>query len=258
MMVISGVISAIFVGLSIILIFIRLMFDLRFTAVQQEPDQTPLFRRKVNHLRKIEQSRHIRYLLIACLMIGIGTVIIMGSFLILADKQQKMTVQNQKANQRIARLEKQQKELIKSTPLKNYPENGIGLKEYEWDKLVGENKDLKLQKQTEIAISQRSGPYFSSFDTKVSFSEPKTLILQLKAWTDNDTSGETIKKNIDSFVKEAEEIPELMAIHVQLITSSEKNEKVVYSVTYAREKSEDTFNKQNVSEQNLKNDGGKG
>lgn len=258
MMVILGIISAIFVVLSIILVFIRLMFDLRFTEIQQEPDQTPLFRRKVNHLRKIEQSRHIRYLLIACLMIGIGTVMIMGSFLILADNQQKMTMQTQKANQRIAKLEKQQKELIKSIPLKNYPENGIGLKEYEWDKLVGENKDLKLQKQIETAISQRSAPYFGSSDTKATFSEPKTLTLQLKVWTVTDTSAETIKKNIEGFVKEMEEVTELMAIHIQLITSNEKNEKVLYSVNYSREKREDVFHKKNVSEQNLKNDGGKG
>lgn len=49
-----------------------------------------------------------------------------------------------------------------------------------------------------------------------------------------------------------------MAIHIQLITSSEKDEKVVYSVNYSREKSGDVFHKKNVSEQNLKNDGGKG
>lgn len=257
-MVILGVISAGIVVLALLFLFIRLVFDLRLTAVEQEPDQSPLFRRKVNHLRKIEQARHIRYLLVTCLMMGVGLVIIIGSFLTLADDQRNMKAQNKQAYERIGQLEKQQERLTASIPLRNYPEEGIGLNEYEWDKLVGENQDSDVQKQFETTFSQKTTPYFSSSETTVSFAKPETLSIQLKDRAADSSTKETIKKNIDSFVKEAEEISELMAVHVQLITSSEKNEKVVYSVTYSREKSEDTFNKQNVSEQNLKNDGGKG
>ncbi|MFR3683469.1 MAG: hypothetical protein ACLTXM_00315 [Enterococcus sp.] len=258
MMVIVGIASAGIVALAILFILIRLVFDLRLTAVEQEPDQSPLFRRKVNHLRKIEQARHIRYLLLACLLIGVGIVMVIGSFLTLAGDQQNMKIQNKTAYERIGQLEKQQEQLMASIPLKNYPEEGIGLKEYEWDKLVGENQDSDVQKQFETTFSQKTMPYFSSSETTVSFANPETLSIQLKDRAEDTSSKEIIKKNIDSFVKEAEAIPELLAVHVQLITSSEKNEKVVYSVTYSREKSEDDFNKQNVSEQNLKNDGGKG
>ena len=257
-MIILGILSLGVVGLAILLVLIRLVFDIRLTAIQQEPDQTPLFRRKVNHLRKVEQARHIRYLLIICLMTGIGVLVVLGAFLTLADDQQKVKLQNQKANERITQLEKQQKQLIKSIPLKKYPEEGIGLTDYEWDKLAGEEKDSNLQEQMETAISQRSAQYFGSSDTKISLDESKILSLQLKGWIDDDTSTETVKQNLDAFAKEAEGISELMAVHVQLITSSEKNEKMVYSVNYSREKSEDVFHKKNVSEQNLKNDGGKG
>lgn len=258
MMVMIGIASAGIVVLAILFLFIRLVFDLRLTAVEQELDQSPLFRRKVIHLRKIEQARHIRYLLVTCLMMGGGFVMIIGSFLTLADEQQNMKEQNKQAYERIGQLEKQQEQLLASIPLKNYPEEGIGLKEYEWDKLVGKNQDSDVQKQFEMTFFQKTTPYFSSSETTVSFANPETLSIQLMDRTADSSSMETIKKNIDSFVKEAEGVPELMAIHVQLITSSEKNEKVVYSVTYSREKSEDDFNKQNVSEQNLKNDGGKG
>lgn len=258
LLVIIGILSAGLVALAILLILIRFVFDLRLTAIQREPDHSQLFRRKVNHLRKIEQARHIRYLLITCLMIGIGLAVMIGSFLVLVDNQQKMAAQNQKVHKRIAYLEKQQEQLMTSIPLKKYPKEGIGLKNYDWEKLAGEKKDLKLQKQIESDISKRSVQYFDSFDTKVSLANPKTISLQLKGYTDDDASRETIKNNLDDFAKEAENISELNNIHVRMITSVSKERQVVYSVNYSREKSEDTFQKQNVSEQNLKNSGAKG
>lgn len=257
-MAILGIISAVFVGLAIIFVLIRLVFDLRLTAIEQEPDQSLLFRRKINHLRKIEQARHIRYLLVTGLVIGIGLMISIGSFLALADEQQEMKAQNQKANERITQLEQQQEQVLASIPLKNYPADGIGLTEYEWDKLATENKDSKLEKQIETAISQRTGQYFGSSNTKVSLSVPKTISLQLKGWADDEASQETIKRNLDAFAKEAEKIAELTDIHIRMITTVGKEKQIVYSVNYSRQKSEDGFNKQNVSEQNLKNDGGKG
>lgn len=257
-MVILGIISAVFVGLAIIFVLIRLILDLRLTAIEQEPDQSLLFRRKTNHLRKIEQARHIRYLLVTCLVIGIGLMILIGSFLTLADDQQKMNAQNQKANERITQLEQQQEQVLASIPLKSYPEEGIGLAGYEWEKLAAENKDSKLEQQIEAAISQRTGQYFGSSDTKVSLSVPKTISLQLKGWADDEASQATIKKNLDAFAQEAEKIAALTDIHVRMITTVGKEKKIVYSVNYSRQKSEDGFNKQNVSEQNLKNDGGKG
>ena len=258
LLLILGILSAGLVGLAIILVLVRFMFDLRLTAIQKEPDHSPLFRRKLHYLRKMEQARNIRYLLLTCLMIGIGVALTIGSFLVLANDQQKMKEQNQKANERITYLEKQQNQLIKSIPLRKYPEEGIGLVNYEWDKLAGEEIDSKMQEQMETAISQRSAQYFGSSDTKVSLDESKTLSLHLKGWIDDDTSQSTIKQNLDAFAKEAEGISELSAVHVRLITSNKKNEKMVYSVNYSREKSEDVFHKKNVSEQNLKNDGGKG
>lgn len=257
-MVIVGILSIGFVVLAILLVLVRFVFDLRLTAIQQEADHSQLFRRKINHLRKIEQARHIRYLLIICLMIGIGLAILIGSFLVLMDKQQKLTAQNQIDHERIIYLEKQQKQLMANIPLKKYPEEGIGLEEYEWEKWSEEKKDVNLQRQIESAISKRSAQYFDSFDTKVSLSTPKTISLQLKGYTDDDASREMIKSNLDAFAKEVEKVSQLNNIHVRMITSVSKEKQVVYSVNYSRKKSEDKFNKQNVSEQNLKNSGEKG
>ncbi|MBO0454243.1 hypothetical protein [Candidatus Enterococcus murrayae] len=258
MTIILGIISAGFVILAIIFVLIRLLFDLRFAAIQKEPDQSPLFRRKVNYLRKLEQARHIRYLLLVCLMTGLGLMLFIGSFLFLAEDHQKLKSKNAQLEDRIKGMEYQQEQLILSIPLKNYPDEGIGLKAHEWNKLTAETKDSKLQSQMEATISQQTMPYFGSIETSVSLSEPKTMSLQLKGRADDEASKETIQKNIDRFAKEAEGISELTNIHVRMITSVGKEKKVVYSVNYSRENSEGVFNKKNVSEQNLKNDGGKG
>lgn len=257
-MFILGVVSAGFVLVAIFLTVLRLIFDRRFTAIQQEPDQTVLFRRKVNYLRKIEQTRHTRYLLLSSLILGLALLLFLSAFLMLVNDHQKMTTQTHQMKEWLTRIEKQQKQLIASLPLKNYPENGIGLKGEAWEKVTAENSKLELKKELETTIAQKTVPYFGSSDTSVSLTLPKTMTLQLNGQMADSASQETIKKNIDAFAKEAEDLPELTEIHVRMVTSVDKNKKVVYSVNYSREKSEDAFNKKNDFEQNLKNDGGKG
>ena len=258
MIVILGILSTGLVGLAMIFLGIRLVFDWRLTLIQREPDHSPLFRRKLHHLRKMEQARHIRYLLLASLTMGVGLMLFISSFLFLVDDHQKLKSRTIKLEERVDNLEIQQEQLIKSIPLKKYPEKGIGLTDYEWKKLAGEKKDPQLQEQIEVAISQKTTPYFGSSNTRVSLEESSTLSLQLKSWTDDDASKEVIKQNLDTFAKEAEKISELTAIHVRMLTSVDNEKQVIYSVNYSREKSEDVFHKKNVSEQNLKNDGGKG
>ena len=257
-MVILGIVGAGLVILAIIFVVIRLVFDLRFSAIQKEPDQTSLFRRKVNYLRKIEQARHTRYLLLSSLILGLALLIFLSDFLMLANDHQKMATQTHQMKERLTHLEKQQKQLIASIPLKNYPENGIGLKGEAWEKVTAENSKPESKKELESTIAQKTIPYFGSSDTSVSLTLPKAMALQLNGQMADSASQETIKKNIDAFAKEAEVFPELTEIHVRMITSVDKNKKVVYSVNYSREKSEDAFNKKNDFEQNLKNDGGKG
>lgn len=256
-MVIFGIISAGLVVLAILFILIRLVLDWRLTAIQREPDLSPLFRRKAYHLRKLEQARHIRYLLAASLTLGVALILFISAFLILVDDHQKVRAQNQKTIEHVNRLEKQQKEMIASIPLKNYPSEGIGLKDYEWEKLSGKDKKPEVQEQIATEISQKTRPYFGSADTTVLIADAQTLSFQLKGQADDEASKETIQKNLDAFVKEAGTATELTDIHVRMITSVGKKQ-IIYSVNYTREKGEGEFTKQNASEQNLKNEGGKG
>ena len=258
MMIIVGMFGAGLTVLAIILLLLRMVFDLRFSAIQKEPNQTLLFQRKVNYLRKIEQAKHIRYLLLACIMIGLALIVFIGSVRFLADDHQKMKAQTSQMNEQIAQLEKQQKQLVASIPLKNYPEAGIGLEDFDWGRLSGEARDSDVQKEIETGLAQKTGPYFGSSDTAISLAVPKILSLQLNGETEDDKSMETIQKNLDAFAKEAEGISELTELHIRMITFRDKEKKVVYSVTYSRENEKEEFHKRNVSEQNLENDGGKG
>lgn len=151
MVVLLGIISAGFVVLAICFIFFRLMFELKFLAIQKESDASPLFRRKVNHLRKIEHGRHIRYLLYICLLVALGLSLVIGSFLILADAHQRLKRKNTQLETRVEEVEYQQEQLRLSIPLKTYPKEGIGLNEYRWDKLAEEKKDSDLQKANGIS-----------------------------------------------------------------------------------------------------------
>ncbi|OTO67785.1 hypothetical protein A5865_003464 [Enterococcus sp. 12E11_DIV0728] len=257
-MFILAIVSAGFVIAAISVTLIRLAFDRRFRAIQQEPDQTVLFRRKLHYLRRIEQARHIRYLFATSLLIGVALVSFIGSFFVLANDYQHTKTENTRLTERIETVEEKQQQLATSIPLKTYPEDGIGLKEYAWDKLTVENKDSGLQEQVESDVSQKLFQYVGTSDTALSLAIPKTLALHLEGQAEDQTSQETIKKNIDAFAKEAEAVPELTQIQVRMITSGGSKKKVVYSVNYSRKTGSEAFNKQNVSEQKLKNDGGKG
>lgn len=257
-MFILGIICVVLVVLAIMLIFVRLVFGLRFSTIQKEPDQSILFRRKVNYVRKIEQDRHIHFLLIICLIFGIALIIFISSFLMLTNDYQKMRTKSTNFGDRLERLEQQQKKIISNIPLRKYPEEGIGLKEYEWSNFDSKRGDIDLRKQIELSISKKTSQYFGSFRVKVSLAIPKTISFQLIGQTDDNISKETIKRNIDQFAKEAEGVSELTNIHVRMVTSVGKEKKVVYSVNYSRINVEQSFSKKNVSEQNIKNDGGKG
>ena len=255
MMFILGIICAAFVAAMVIVLTIRILFDARLVAIQKEPNHSRLFRRKVEYLKKIEQTRTVRYLLVSGLIFGLSLIFCTSSYLLL---DQKSSHQTQELSRQIKRLEQQQKQVIASIPLQSYPEEGIGLKQLQWKKLADEEQDSDLQEQIELTIAQKTLRYFGSFDTKISLVGTQKMSLHLKGNFDDVESKEMIKKNIDHFAKEAEELPNLTEIHVQMISSVGEKSTEVYSTNYSREKDTDSFNKKNVSEQNLKNDGGKG
>lgn len=252
------IVSTIFSTVVILWMLLRLNFDRRLLVIQKEEGQSSLFRKKMNYVKKVEQEKQLRYLIRSCFLLGITLLLLVSSLVILADTHQKVRKQASKLQDRIEVLERQQKQLVSSIPLKSYPDSGIGLEAYDWKKLTVESNDSPMQKRIESELSRKTVQYFGTIEPTVSLAVPKTVSLQLKSQTEDASSKETIKNNIDAFAKEAEAIPELTEVHVRMVTSVGETKKIVYSVNYSREKPEEPFKKMNVSEQNLKNDGGKG
>ena len=257
-MFIVGIVS---IGLILAVIgtaIFRLLVDRRYTAIQREPDHPILFRRKLNYLRKIEQARDIRYLFAASLITGAAAILLIGSFLFLSEDQQTLKQQNTALKGRILQLEKRQTQLAQSIPLKKYPKEGLGLGDYEWNKLMAKGEEEHVQEQVEEDLSQRLAHYLGTSNTALSVTAPHTVSLHLEGHTEEKANQEVIKSNIDAFVKEAEAISEWTQIQVRMVTSVGMKETHVYNVTYERKNGDESFNKQNVSEENLKNDGEKG
>lgn len=78
-MFILAAVSGAFVLTAIILTINRLLLERRFAVIQQEPDQTALFRRKVYYLRKIERGKDIRYLFFSSLATGIALLLVLAT-----------------------------------------------------------------------------------------------------------------------------------------------------------------------------------
>ena len=257
-MFILALTSGVFVLIAIIVTINRILFEQRFTAIQQEPDQTVLFRRKVQYLKRIEQERHIRYLLLISLAISFGVLVFISSYSMFVATFQQMETKTVRMENRIQELEEKQTQLAVRIPLAHYPEAGIGLNDYKWDKLSEDGEESVLREEIEADISKKLSQYLGTSNTAISLALPKTMALHLKGQAKDTASQETIKTNIDAFVKEAEAVPELTQIQVQMVTSIDQKKRNIYSVNYSRENGDEDFKKKNVSEENLKNDGGKG
>lgn len=257
-MFILTIISAGIIFTAVVLAILRLVVERRLFVIQQESNHSLSFRRRLNYIKKLEQARNIRYLFLLSLLSSISVMILTGGFFYLFTENQHLQHESSKGQERIVELEKKQQQLATSIPLKTYPEEGIGLKEYEWDKMKAEDTDSDLREYVEDTISRKLFQYVGTSDTTLSLALPTTMALHLEGQADDPMSQETIKKNLDAFAKEAEAVPRLERIQVRMITSTHKKETTVYSVHYSRENGDERFNKQNVSEQNLKNDGGKG
>lgn len=252
--------TILFVVTTISLIGFRVFINYKLALIRKEPNQSKTFQKKVEYISNIEQRRHINYLLVASLAMAFSLLVMVGTTIALHANLQQTKQHDAQMNDQITLLEQQQEQLVKNVPLKNYPEQGIGLKVYNWKKLFSsEENDSDLQAKIESDISQKVVQYFGLSTVVISLDVPsKTLSINLIGKTDNAASKETIKENVAAFVKETSDVPGLTQIHVQLTTAVGKTKKVVYNVDYSREKDTNDFKKINDREQDIEKKGGKG
>lgn len=258
-MFVLGIISFIFIVLAIVFLGFRFFVNYRLDVIQRKADQSELFQKKTAYIRKVEDGKHVRALLLITLILALSTLGLTTVAFIQRSVIQTTKTEVSQLKEQLTLVEQQQEQLISNVPLKNYPEGGIGIKEYDWEKLFAGKEGSMLQSKIESDISQRLVQYFGLSNMVVSLDIPsKTLSINLMGQTDNSASKETIKENVEAFVKEAEDIPGLTQIHIQLVTTVGKTSKLVYSANYTRDKNKESFKKVNDSERNVKREGGKG
>ncbi|MDN6003128.1 MAG: hypothetical protein L0I44_06135 [Enterococcus sp.] len=164
------------------------------------------------------------------------------SLLLMDGKVAKLGEQTERLKEEVFMLKKEQKQLITKTPIKEYPKEGIGLADNPWNKLFDDPNKSQLQSEIESKVSEQIVPYFGLSTFVLSIDVPsKTLSISLIGDVVYSSNQKTIKKNIQSFVKEAEPITEVNQIQFQIDEVSKSKNATVYSCTYGRDDVKESF-----------------
>lgn len=220
----------------------RLLILYRIDQLEKDDRLSKDAQRKLGKIKYKEAARHVQILLINGSLIGATMLCMNISLLKVGQKIDTLRAQSEALREETYELKKEQKQLITKVPVRNYPEDGIGLTEYSWDELFENSKKSALQSEIESQLSQKIVPYFGLSNLILSLDVPsKTLSVSLISDTDYSVNQKTIKENIDAFVKEAERVDRLNQIHFQINEVSKKENETVYSATFDREDGEDGF-----------------
>jgi signal peptidase I len=138
-------------------------------------------------------------------------------------------------------MKKEQKKLVNKLPVKEYPQEGIGLQDYAWDELFSDDS-RENQYAMESDLSSKLSPYFGLPTTLIVLDIPtQTLNIALAGDLTSEDNRQQIKDNITAFAAEAEGISNLTQITFQLNVRDGEKQKQDYSCTFSRENGEDKF-----------------
>lgn len=214
----------------------RFMVYYRINQLENDGRLTGETRRKLVRIKQKEQENHLRMLLINGLLLGSTILFLTFSMLLIDSKTDELRKQNEILKDDTHALKQEQLQIITKTPVKDYPEKGIGLKDYSWNKVFEPSVNHSLQSEIESIISQKLTPYFGLSTFVLSIDVPsKTLNLSLIGNMAFSANLPTIKKNIKAFVQEAESIQEIDQIQFQIDGITNKKNATIYQCTYGRD-----------------------
>lgn len=251
-MVIINVLVSVLIVISLFLSAYRFMIDYRIRQLENDSSLAGSTKRKLFRIKQKEQEKHVLILLINSLLIGFIVTGLTVSLLLMDGKLSNLSAQTQRLKDETFALKQEQKQLITKTPIKDYPEDGIGLADNPWNELFDASNKSALQSEIESSVSEKIVPYFGLSTFVLSIDVPsKTLSISLIGDVVYSSNQRTIKKNIKAFVKEAEPIKELNQIQFQIDEVTKSDNATVYSCTYGREDVKESFellNEKNNSE----------
>lgn len=254
-MFILNALSVLFVLLILGLSGYRFLIHYRIRQVEQSEQLSENARRKLYLIKQKEQEKHVHILLINGLLIGLTVLCVTLSLFQTEGKVETLRAQSETLKDETFSLKREQKQLITKIPVKEYPEAGIGLADYQWDQLFKDNGNASLQSEMEQGLSQQIVPYFGLSTLVLSIDVPtKTLSLSLVGDVSMSASEKTIQQNMTAFVKEAEAVTQLTQIHFQINETSQADNPMIYSCTYGRNEAEEAFELLDEAEKKAKDD----
>lgn len=241
-MLIITILVSIGIIVSLVLSAYRFMIDYRLRQLEKDTTLASTTRRKLFRIKHKEQEEHVHILLINALLIGLLVIGLTISLLLMDGKVAKLSAQTERLTDEVFALKQEQKRLITKTPIKDYPDEGIGLADNPWDKLFDDSEKAAVQSDIESKVSEQIVPYFGLSTFVLSIDVPsKTLSISLIGDVVYSSNQKTIKKNIKAFVKEAEPIAEVNQIQFQIDEVSKNKNATVYSCTYGRDDVKESF-----------------
>lgn len=238
------IINWISVGLVILILIVwfrRMIIKVQLQRLNVPPNTPRSFQRKLEYVKQAEQTKHVSALLYLTILLAMGLLLTTYGLFKMEDQLSLMSERSNQLKDELYTLKKEQKQLVTKLPIKEYPEKGIGLKEYSWEELFSE-KNREKQYEIENDLSTKVSPFFGLSTTLIVLDIPtQTLNIALAGDSGSDDNREQIKSNIKAFAKEAKDISNLTQITFQMNLMNDKNKKKTYSCTFSREKADEDF-----------------
>lgn len=228
--------------IAILIIWFRRMFiKMQLEQIQLTKNVSDSFQRKFEYIKQVEQGKQLSALLLIVLLLAMGLLLVTFSLFQFDQQQQRTTDQNNQINDELYLIKKDQKQLITKMPIKAYPKDGIGLKEYSWDELFSEENREK-QYKIESDLSTKISSYFGISTTLIVIDVPtQTLNIALAGDSGSEDNLKQIKANVKALAKEAEGVYKLTQITFQMNLMNDKEKKKKYNCTFYRENGDDVF-----------------
>ncbi|MGG5370835.1 hypothetical protein [Enterococcus sp. AZ196] len=238
------IINWICAGLIILVLLVwlyRMVINVRLQLIKPPRDASTTFQRKLDYVKQMQQTKHVSALLFITFCLAVGSFLTTYSLFQVQDQLYAVNEQNSTLRDDVQVMKKEQKKLINKLPVKEYPQEGIGLQDYAWAELFSDDSREK-QYAMESDLSNKLSPYFGLPTTLIVLDIPtQTLNIALAGELTSDNNRKQIKDNIKAFAAEAEKIANLTQITFQLNVRDGEKQKQDYSCTFSRENGEDKF-----------------
>lgn len=215
-------------------------------AKKTNPDSIK-FQRKFAIIQQKIVAKHATWLFILCASLSVCLILLMFVIYQLTGDTQEAMKRVTKAEEEMVTMTQQQEDVLNQTVIQPYPQRGLGIADYNWEKVL-EEKDEERQTEIEGRLSQALTPYFGSTTSLMMLEvSSQEVTLAFASHSIANHNKKLVLENLTAFVTEAEEISTLTQVNFQL-TFKNGTDQEEYHCSYQRDNGDAKF--QLVSKEN--------